>query len=412
MRAVGASALVAALAGCGSPPGPLQKTPSSARQLRPVVVVREAPAEPGSLRLASLFPTVGRYARSGTESHRGARLAVEDVLAAGGIHGRSLHLVEYETGSYFLDAREAAREAVEKGALALVGSNASALSEAVAEVAETTGTVQVSNVSTAPDLTWDPTTGRDRPYVFRMCGSDELMGTMLAEFARGALHARRAAALYEVGRGYSANLAKSFLERFREAEGAASATELVYLPLETDFRPQLRQAAAFRPDVLLVPGSFTDATLVAIQARRLGFGPVLLGGDGWSSPLLFRRAGPKVPAFYANHCALPEEFARRYRARFHEDSEGCRAVLAYDAVRAVATALSALGPLSDAELADTATLRRRLRDRLAAVRAEGVSGPIRFDERGDVERGIAITEVAPEDGRYVARHFTWLRTRS
>ena len=86
-------------------------------------------------------------------------------------------------------------------------------------------------------------------------------------------------------------------------------------------------------------------------------------------------------------------------------------MLAYDAVRAVATALSELGPLTDADLADTATLRRRLRDRLARVRAEGVSGPIRFDERGDVERGIAITEVAPEEGRYVARHFTWLRTR-
>lgn len=406
-----AVALLAGLVGCGTRPGPAEKPAATARPLLPVVVRREVPAAPGSLRLASLFPTVGRYARSGTESHRGARLAAEDIDAAGGIHGRRLHLVEYETGSYFLDAREAARVAVTEGALALVGSNASALSEAVAEVAETTGTVQVSNVSTAPDLTWDPSTGRDRPFVFRMCGSDELMGSMLAEFARGALHARRAAVLYEVGRGYSANLARSFLARFREVDGPEAAIELVYLPLETDFRPQLRQAAAFRPDVLLVPGSFTDATLMAIQAERLGFGPVLLGGDGWSSPLLFRRAGPPRPAFYANHCALPEEFARRYRARFHEDSEGCRAVLAYDAVRALAAALESIGPLQDADLQDTSALRRRLRDRLAQVRTAGVSGPIRFDGKGDVERGIAITEVAPEEGRYVARHFTWLRTR-
>jgi branched-chain amino acid transport system substrate-binding protein len=354
---------------------------------------------------------VGRFARSGTESHRGARLAVEDVNGRGGVHGRLLHLAEYETGSYFLDAGEAARRAVAGGALALVGANASSLSRAVAQVAEATGTVQVSNVSTAPNLTWDPATGRDRPFVFRMCGTDELMGAMLAEFARGALHARRAVVLYEIGRGYSTNLANSFMSRFRETAGAEAVLEIMYLPLETDFRPQLRRAAAFGPDVLLVPGSFTDATLVAGQARRLGLDAVLLGADGWSSPLLFRRGGPARAAFYGNHCALPEAFATRYRQRFGEDSEGCRAVLAYDAVQALAAALQALGPLKDADLQDLPALRKRLRDRLAAVRTEGVSGPIRFDGKGDVERGIAITEVARENGAYVPRPFTFLRTR-
>ena len=52
-----------------------------------------------------------------------------------------------------------------------------------AEVAEARGVVQVSNISTAEDLTWDPASGRDRPYVFRVCGSDTVMGALLAEFA-------------------------------------------------------------------------------------------------------------------------------------------------------------------------------------------------------------------------------------
>ena len=43
-----------------------------------------------------------------------------------------------------------------------------------------------------------------------------------------------------------------------------------YLALETDFRPQLRLVADYRPDVVFVPGSFTDATLIAGQASALG----------------------------------------------------------------------------------------------------------------------------------------------
>ena len=54
------------------------------------------------------------------------------------------------------------------------------------------------------------------------------------------LGARRVAVLYEIGRTYSARLARTFGARFREAIGRAVA-EFHYLALETDFCPQLRR---------------------------------------------------------------------------------------------------------------------------------------------------------------------------
>jgi len=371
-----------------------RERPPAADQLEPVVL---APAEigaGGALPVAAVFPTIGRYAVSGLQSLQGARLAVEDLNRKGGIHGRPLRLAAYRTGSYFVDAREAAALAARAGALAIVGANSSELSAAVAEEAEANGVLQITNVSTAADLTRDAQTGRGRPFVFRMCASDDVMGGLLAGFARDRLGARRAAVLYEVGRTYSQRLARSFIQRFRDAAAGRTVAEFFYLALETDFRPQLRRVKEFHPDVVFVPGSFTDATLVAAQAETVGLRATLLGGDAWSSPLLFQKGGPPGEAYYVELCSPSPEFDRRYEEAEGTEPPGCRAVLAYDAVGVVAAGLRSLGRLSDEALGPgLAGTRRRLRDAVARNAVDGATGRIRFDAHGDRRQGVALYAV-------------------
>jgi branched-chain amino acid transport system substrate-binding protein len=410
-RAVALAVAVLSL-GCASPRGRNADVAPASDRVDPVVhSPAEAPAE-GALRVAAIFPTSGRYAVSGMQSLNGARLAVDELNRAGGIDGRHVALREFATGSYFVDAQQAAVLAAGDGALALVGSNSSELSAAVAAEAEEQGVVQVSNVSTAQDLTWDPQTGRNRSFVFRVCSSDVVMGALLADFALQKLGSRRAAVLYEVGRAYSMKLARSFIDRYRDASGRAPA-EFFYLALETDFRPQLRLIADYGPDVVFVPGSFSDASLIAAQATALGLRFTLLGGDAWSSPLLFRRGGPPGEAYFAELCSPAPGFDRRYQAVFGEETQGCRAILAHDAVDVVAAGLRALGPLDDEALgAGLAETRRRLRDAVAEVETVGASGPIRFDGHGDRRQGVALSAVEPgPDGRPVALARGWLGER-
>jgi branched-chain amino acid transport system substrate-binding protein len=217
------------------------------------------------------------------------------------------------------------------------------------------------------------------------------------------------AILYEVGRSYSAKLARSFADAFGDPGKGRVAAEFFYLPLETDFRDQLREVAAFRADVLFLPGSFTDATLIAGQAERLGIRPTLLGGDAWSNRLLFKRGGPTRTAYHSDHCDPPEAFLERYRREFGAESDGCRAILGYDAVQAVAAALRALPPPSDAELtSDLAHTREDVRRALAGVSFEGIAGRIRFDEHGDVRRGVAMMAVEPDPAGARRRFYGWL----
>jgi len=378
----------------------------------PVVLAPAATAPDGTLSLAAVFPTIGRYAASGQQSLRGARLAVEELNRAGGVLGRRLWLAEYRTGSYFVHARAAASLAASDGALAIVGANSSELSRAIADVAESAGVPQITNVSTASDITWDPQTGEDRPFVFRMCASDDVMGRLLANFARDTLGARRAAVLYEVGRKYSQQLARSFALSFADPARGREVAEFFYRALETDFRPQLRRVKEFGPDVVFLPGSFTDATLVAAQAQAVALEATLMGGDAWSSPLLFQRGGPPGVAYYVELCASSPEFERRYGEAAENEPAGCRAILAYDAVQVIAAGLRSLGELKPSALdSGRDQTRRRLRDAIARTDHEAATGRVRFDARGDRIQGVALyaVEPTPEGPRPRARG--WLGER-
>jgi branched-chain amino acid transport system substrate-binding protein len=396
MRPLAAAAVLAALtAACGGNAPASREPPAEVpERVEPLVIAPEAIRAEGALPIAAVFPTMGRYAVSGLQSLRGARIAVEEVNAQGGINGRILWLADWKTGSSLFDARHAAALAARGGALAIVGSNSSDLSEAVAEEAEANGVLQITNVSTAADITRDPQTGRTRPFVFRMCASDDVMGELLAGFAREQLRAKRAAVLYEVGRTYSQRLARAFIGRFADDVAGHAVAEFHYLALETDFRPQLAQIEDFRPDVLFVPGSFSDATLIAAQAVKVGLHVTMLGGDAWSSPLLFQRGGPPGEAYYVELCSPAPEFDRRYASAEGQEPPGCRAVLAYDTVKVIAAGLRSLGPLPNEALdASLVGTRRRLRDAVARSVIVGATGRIRFDAKGDRRQGVALYSV-------------------
>jgi branched-chain amino acid transport system substrate-binding protein len=413
MRPLRAAAVLAALAAACGGNAPASREPAEApEQVEPLVLAPEAIRAGGALPIAAVFPTMGRYAVSGLQSLQGARIAVEEVNAAGGIDGRTLRLAEYRTGSSLFDARHAAALAARDGALAIVGANSSELSQAVAEEAEANGVLQITNVSTAADLTWDPQTGRSRPFVFRMCATDDVMGALLAGFAREQLHAKRAAVLYEVGRTYSQRLARSFIGRFADDVAGHAVAEFHYLALETDFRPQLQQIKDFRPDVLFVPGSFPDATLISAQAVQVGLHVTMLGGDAWSSPLLFQRGGPPGDAYYVELCSPAPWFDRLYERAEGQEPPGCRAVLAYDAVKVIAAGLKSLGPLPDEALdASLVGTRRRLRDAVARDVVVGATGRIRFDARGDRRQGVALysVEKTPAGPRALVQGWLGLR---
>ena len=67
--------------------------PETTERVFPTLAERPSSVWNGKIKIASIFPTRGRYNISGTQSHNGAAMAVKDVNARGGIHGRELEML-------------------------------------------------------------------------------------------------------------------------------------------------------------------------------------------------------------------------------------------------------------------------------------------------------------------------------
>ena len=379
------------VAGCG--PAAPEREARTGEQTTPASEPGPRPTPDGAIRIAAVFPTEGRYQSSGRDSLAGVAFAVDEINAAGGIGGRRLHLVDYETRSDVETTRRAALRAVDEGAVALVGSNASLLSDAIARVVEPRGVVMLSNVSTATDLT------HGRRFVFRVCYSNDHLARLLARFVWDRLAIRRVAILEEVSRPYSRDLGACFARHFGRfaREGGGAVRTWRYSARAPDLTPQLDAIRAFRPDGLFMPTSFDDATLAAILLDRLGLAVTMIGGDSWTNDRLFARGRPARPAYHSDHWspAPDDAFVVAFRARFGRAPQGGRAALAYDAVHAIAFGLRALGPIDDVA---AASLSPRLRDALMSVSFRGVTGDVRFDDNGDAQKPCFVFRV-DADGR-------------
>ena len=70
------------------------------------------------IRIASVFAKTGPGAEENSPNYRVVALAAKQVNAQGGLLGRSLEVVEFDTGSTVLGARQAAFDAVKAGGAA------------------------------------------------------------------------------------------------------------------------------------------------------------------------------------------------------------------------------------------------------------------------------------------------------
>jgi len=326
------------------------------------------------------------FAQSGRNA---ARLAVDEINAAGGVLGVRIELYVEDDHNEASEAASAVSKLIARDhVVALIGENASSRSLAAAPIAQNYRVPMVSPTSTNTEVT------KKGDYIFRVCFTDASQGRALAVFARRNLQASAAALLVDARSDYSVGLAEAFRREFIAAGGRVLG-EFKYSEGDSDFSAQLTAVASLKPDVLFVPGYYTDAGLIARQARALGLTGVLLGADGWDSPKLSEIGGRAVDgAYLSNHYSADEptpavrQFVAAY-AKTYGTTPDSIAALSYDAVRVVADAIRRAG----------STEGKRVRDALASTADfPGVTGSITFDaERNPVKPAVILRIV---DGQF------------
>ncbi len=326
-----------------------------------------------------------------TSMLQSAELAVREINGRGGVGGRTIELVVLDDSADTDVAVRVARELYDTGNLiAVVGHLTSGATLAAAPVYGGGGdpVVQISPSASSPLLS------DVGPYTFRVCPSDLVHGSRLAEWARTQLGAERAAVLHEnndYGRGVGAAFSASFMEL-----GGEIVSEDPYvegLPGFAPFLERIQQRGG--ADVLFLAGPQAGGRRVAATMDNVGFRPQMMGGDG----LVGIEEADNAEGMLISTAYLPDRpgdrnaaYVRAYRAAYHNQLPDHRGAGAYDAVYLLAEALEAVG-------AD----RERIREYLARIGSDiapfqGVTGLIAFDGNGDVpEKDVVIGRVS--DGR-------------
>ena len=339
--------------------------------------------------------TIGHYgsltgaeATFGRSTDNGIKLAVEEANKAGGVMwgGKKVQikLVSDDTeGKPEKAGAVVTKQITKDNVLCVLGEVASSVSLAGADVAQPMGVPMISPSSTNPDVT------KKGDYIFRVCFIDPFQGLACAKFAVENLKVKKAAVLFDQAAAYSVGLKDEFIKAFK-ALGGEIVSEQTYNKGDSDFNAQLTKLRETKPELLFIPGYYTDVANIARQSRKLEITIPLLGGDGWDSEDLAKNAGESIEgSYYSNHYAsdqpTPEiqEFVAKYSKQFGGTPDGL-AALGYDAARI----------LFDAMGRTTGTSKADLRTAIANTKGfRGVTGAITLNEQRDAVKPAVIVQM-------------------
>jgi branched-chain amino acid transport system substrate-binding protein len=354
-----------------------------------------AVAASAQIKIGHYGSLTGSEATFGRSTSQGIRLAIEEFNAAGGLNGQKVELVEYDTRGDAGEAKLAVERLVKQDKVAaVIGEVASRLSLAGGPVAQEAGVPMITPSSTNPRVT------QIGDYVFRVCFIDPFQGFAGAKFAREHLKAETAAVLVDQAQAYAVGLAEEFTKHFTAKGGKVIVTQQ-YTGGANDFTSQLTAIRAAKPDVVYIPGYYTDVGNIALQARKIGLTQPMLGGDGWDSEELPKIAKDAIEgSFYTNHYApdQPDARVKGFIAAYQKAWGGATpdglAALGYDAAKllfdAMKRANSVEGP--------------KLRDAIAATKNfPGVTGEITINAQRDATKSAVVVELVgdPPTPQYV-----------
>ena len=343
-----------------------------------------------TIKVGVFMPMTGGTATFGISSVNAFKLAAEEFNKAGGANGKQIELVVEDTRS---EASEAAtvvsRLVTQSKVVALLGEVGSSRSIAAAPIAQSNSIPMLTPSSTNPEVT------QKGDFIFRSCFIDPVQGKAIATFAATKLNAKKAAILIDKKNDYSVGLAKFISETFKSL-GGEIVVEQAYQEGDSDFNGQLTAIKGTNPEVIFVPGYYTEVGLIAQQARKQGITVPLVGGDGWDSEKLYEIGKEALEgSYFSNHYSVEDpdpkvqKFVADYKAKYN-GSPDALAATAYDAALI----------MFDAIKRANSTDGKAIRDALKQTKDfPGVTGTINFNENRDAVKPILMIKVA-KGGKY------------
>ncbi|MBP0598530.1 branched-chain amino acid ABC transporter substrate-binding protein [Herbaspirillum sp. LeCh32-8] len=340
-------------------------------------------------------PLSGSSAKAGRSQLHAIELALQEInQRAPRLNGGKV-TYQLVVGDDRGDARTAALVAdylVRSQVAAVIGHWSTAASLAAAPIYAAARLPQI-----APGSSGRQYTAEGFPGAFRIIGHDDDGGAYLGGYVARTLALRRVAVL-EDDSLFGRNLALAFIGGLRNNGIELVAQERVSAK-SSDFNQQLGRIQTKNPQLLFFAGLGAQAAILAHSMRRMRVDATLMAAGGTAGPLFIELAGVDGVGTLALAPGQQEEkmpgwkaFEKKYRAQYSEDIDRL-APFAYDAAHILAAAVQAVD----------STEGPRLIAALHAMRHNGLTGVIAFDEQGNL-RNAAYTLYVLMQGKWMPVH--------
>jgi branched-chain amino acid transport system substrate-binding protein len=336
-----------------------------------------------TIKIGLVTEITGPNAESGTYSVNGAKLALDEINAAGGVNGRQLELKVSDSQSTNPGAVLAlSKMASEGGYAAFIGPVRSTQIQAMAPTIMKAG-IPMMIGGTDPGLTHS----NDR-WVFRCRPNDAYSAKVIAEYGTKTLGHKKWAIIHATdafGTGGKNALMDALKER-----GVTPALVQGFTSNTQDFTPIILAIKQSGADIVAtyIPNS-PDVGIFAKQLRQLG-----ISADWIGSPSVVTETALKLgqEALYGTFSvtdftpgANPEAtaYAQKYKQRFGVEPDFYSS-WTYDAMKLVAEAI---------RKANGSTKPDELRSAILATQGyHGVEGTYAFDPNGDGLHGYNVVK--------------------
>jgi branched-chain amino acid transport system substrate-binding protein len=338
---------------------------------------------------------LSRGASDGLPARHGMEIAVDQINAAGGINGRKLEIVFYDSKDDSTTAVNAVQKLISVDKVqAIVGPMMSGNVLASAPLCNRDKVVMITPAGTSPKIS------QAGPYIFRLCTPIHTQAQALVAKALELSGKEQPSAAIVYSNDPYGKGCKELFNKYLQEQGVTPAGIEAFQIGDKDFQAQLTNIAGTNPDILFFPGYLQETAPLISQARQMGLAGLSVGVFGDMAPLYIELAG-KAAEDHLNASeydqANPSELNTRFVAAYKEilaanpqaSDNIMFASLTYDAVQLLADAFSKGALTGDA-----------IRNHLETIETfPGVTGTLSFDANGDVQKGdVYLFQV--KNGKY------------
>jgi len=339
-----------------------------------------------NVKIVGLVELTGTGTTSGTNFDNGIKLAVKEINAAGGILGKKIDYVSYDTQSNPGVAKGLTDKAVEEGAYVVMGPVFS-------------GSIMVSMASTKraeiPNFTGGEAaaiTQQGNPYVFRTSFTQSTAMPKIANYIKDKVKAKTVDVVYvnnDFGKGGRDLIIKSL-----EARGIKVGADISSEPGQIDFSSVVVKAKQSNGDALFAYTNEEESARLLRELKKQGFKKPVIGETVLTSQKVIELAGDAANGAIA-HVGLtadaPQAGVKKFDAAFQKeyntrsDHNGLKGYIGVYTIKAVTEKLGKF---------DSKAFAAAMKNiKLSAKDNPGLLLDISYDENGDLDRESYLTTV-------------------